>query len=132
MFLTFVETLLFFYIKSLGETIIYGDVTIARVITISYELEEGVKVEYRSNDKIYKKRAYLPLLSNVRTGDNVEIKYLEQQNNEPIIIKSKIGLFINILLLLFVFLFVLLILYAIILILFSGVDRSSDNKCKAT
>lgn len=119
-FLTFVEIMLFFYIKSLGETLIYGDVAIARVITISYEREERVKVEYHLNDKVYKKQAYLPMLSNVRVGDNVEIKYLEQQNNNPIIIKSKIGLFINILLLLFIFLLISLILYAIIVTLFSG------------
>lgn len=119
-FLTFVEIMLFFYIKSLGETLIYGDVAIARVITISYEREERVKVEYHLNDKVYKKQAYLPMLSNVRVGDNVEIKYLEQQNNKPIIIKSKIGLFINILLLLFIFLLISLILYAIIVTLFSG------------
>lgn len=112
--------MLFFYIKSLGETLIYGDVAIARVITISYEREERVKVEYHLNDKVYKKQAYLPMLSNVRVGDNVEIKYLEQQNNKPIIIKSKIGLFINILLLLFIFLLISLILYAIIVTLFSG------------
>ena len=119
-FLTFVEIMLFFYIKSLGETLIYGDVAIARVITISYEREERVKVEYHLNDKVYKKQAYLPMLSNVRVGDNVEIKYLEQQNNKPIIIKSKIGLFIKILLLLFIFLLISLILYAIIVTLFSG------------
>lgn len=119
-FLTFVEIMLFFYIKSFGETLIYGDVAIARVITISYEREERVKVEYHLNDKVYKKQAYLPMLSNVRVGDNVEIKYLEQQNNKPIIIKSKIGLFINILLLLFIFLLISLILYAIIVTLFSG------------
>ena len=80
----------------------------------------GKEKEYYRNDKVYKKQAYLPMLSNVRVGDNVEIKYLEQQNNKPIIIKSKIGLFIKILLLLFIFLLISLILYAIIVTLFSG------------
>ncbi len=122
-FLLFVEIMLFFHFKSLSETIIRGDTANARVISISYEREERVKIEYYVNDKAVKKQAYLPLLSNVRVGDDVKIKYLKHQNNKPIIIKSTIGLFISILLLMIVFLLILLILYAIIILLFPGPER---------
>lgn len=126
-FLLFVEIMLFFHIESLSETIFRGDTAIARVISISYEREERVKIEYYENDKSVKKQAYLPLLSNVSVGDDVNIKYLKQQNNEPIIIKSTIGLFISILLLIIVFLFILLILYAIILLLFQEQNYEHTN-----